>query len=41
MADGSLKPAIDQVFAFDELPAARAAMEADTQVGKIVVRMPD
>jgi NADPH2:quinone reductase len=40
-ADGSLKPLIDQVFDFDRLPAARAAMEADTMVGKIVVRMLD
>ena len=37
--NGSLRPLVDKVFAFDELPAALAFMESDTQVGKIVVRV--
>jgi len=32
-----MKPLIDQVFTFDQLPAARDAMESNAQVGKIVV----
>ena len=39
LEDGSLRPLVDRVFAFDELPAALAFMESDTQVGKIVVRV--
>lgn len=39
-ANGRLKPFVHRVYAFDDLPKARAAMEADTHVGKIVVRMP-
>ena len=37
--DGRLRPLIDRTFAFAELPAAIAFMEADAQVGKIVVRI--
>ena len=37
--DGRLRPVIDRTFAFAELPAALAFMEADGQVGKIVVRL--
>ena len=39
LADGRIVPVIDWVFAFDELPAAKAHMEASAMVGKIVVRM--
>ena len=35
---GKLKPLIDQVYDFKDLPAAKARMEADAQVGKLVVR---
>jgi NADPH:quinone reductase-like Zn-dependent oxidoreductase len=38
-ADGRLRPLVDRVFGFDELPAAIAFMESDAQVGKIVVRI--
>lgn len=38
-ANGSIKPLIDQVLPFDQLPAAREAMEKNTMVGKIVVKM--
>jgi len=37
LADGRLKPVVDKVFPFAELPAALAFMESDAQVGKIVV----
>jgi NADPH:quinone reductase-like Zn-dependent oxidoreductase len=39
-ADGRIKPLVDKVFAFDELPEAKAYMEADKHVGKIVLRLP-
>lgn len=38
-ATGTLRPLLDRVFPFDELPAARARMEANEHVGKIVVRL--
>jgi NADPH:quinone reductase-like Zn-dependent oxidoreductase len=37
-ADGRIRPVIDKVFPLDELPAAKAYMESDAQLGKIVVR---
>jgi NADPH:quinone reductase-like Zn-dependent oxidoreductase len=39
LADGRIKPLIDRVFRFEELPQAKAYMEADAHVGKIVVRV--
>jgi NADPH:quinone reductase-like Zn-dependent oxidoreductase len=36
---GRVRPLVDKVFAFDELPAAITFMESDGQVGKIVVRV--
>lgn len=39
LADGRIKPLIDRVYAFDELPQAKARMESNAQVGKIVVRV--
>ncbi len=39
-ADGSIKPLIDRTFGYEELPAAKAYMDANAQVGKIVIRMP-
>lgn len=38
-ADGRIAPGIDKVFPFDALPAAKAYMESNAQVGKIVVRV--
>lgn len=38
-ADGRVKPLIDRVFAFAELPAAKAHMESDAHVGKIVLKL--
>jgi NADPH:quinone reductase-like Zn-dependent oxidoreductase len=36
-ASGRIRPAIDKVFAFDELPAAKAHMESNRHLGKIVI----
>jgi NADPH2:quinone reductase len=36
-AEGRMRPLVDKVFGFAELPAARGYMESDAQVGKIVV----
>jgi NADPH:quinone reductase-like Zn-dependent oxidoreductase len=38
---GRLRPLVDRVFPFDQLPAALAFMESDAQVGKLVVRVMD
>lgn len=38
---GRVRPLVDKVFAFDELPQAIKFMESDGQVGKIVVRVTD
>jgi NADPH:quinone reductase len=38
-AAGKLKPLIDKVYDFKDLPAASARMQADAHVGKIVVRI--
>jgi NADPH:quinone reductase-like Zn-dependent oxidoreductase len=38
-ASGSLKPVIDRVYDFDDLPAAKARMEADAHLGKLVIRI--
>lgn len=38
-ADGRIVPLVDQVFAFDALPAAQQAMQANTHLGKIVLRV--
>ena len=39
-ASGKLKPLIDKVFPFGELPRAKDYMESDAQVGKLVVTGP-
>ena len=38
-ASGRLKPLVDRVYDFADLPKAKEAMEADAHVGKIVVRV--
>lgn len=38
-AQGLLRPLVDRVFPFDQMPAARAHMEANAHVGKIVVTL--
>jgi NADPH:quinone reductase-like Zn-dependent oxidoreductase len=37
LADGRIRPVVDKVFPLADLPAAKAYMESDAQVGKIVV----
>ena len=39
IAAGRIRPLIDRVFPFAELPAAKAMMESDAHLGKIAVRM--
>jgi len=39
IAAGKIRPVIDRVFPFSELPAAKAYMESNAHVGKIAVRM--
>jgi len=39
LADRRIVPVIDKVFGFDELPAAKAYVEANKQVGKVVVKI--
>jgi NADPH:quinone reductase-like Zn-dependent oxidoreductase len=41
IADGRITPLLDRVYAFDELPAAKAYMESNAHLGKIVLRVPD
>jgi NADPH:quinone reductase-like Zn-dependent oxidoreductase len=41
IADGRIKPLVDRTYSFDELPAAKAYMESNAHLGKIVVRMRD
>ena len=40
IADGRIRPAIDRGFTFERLDEARAHMEANRHLGKIVVAMP-
>ena len=39
LASGKLRPLVDKVFALEDMPRARAYMEANEQVGKIVLSM--
>ncbi|HEV8020557.1 MAG TPA: zinc-binding dehydrogenase [Candidatus Lustribacter sp.] len=39
IASGRIKPVVDRVFDFADLPAAKAFMESNAQVGKIAVRI--
>ena len=41
IADGRIRPLVDRVFAFDQLPAAQAHMEENRHLGKIVLRIAD
>lgn len=38
--EGKLRPVLDQVFDFEQLPQAKARMDANEHLGKIVVRGP-
>jgi len=39
IADGRIRPLVDRVFRFAELPQAKAYMDSDAQVGKIVLSL--
>jgi len=39
LVDGRITPLVDRVFAFSELPAAKAYMESNAMVGKIIVKI--
>jgi NADPH:quinone reductase-like Zn-dependent oxidoreductase len=39
IAEGRIRPVIDRVFTFSELPAAKDFMESNAHLGKIAVRM--
>jgi NADPH:quinone reductase-like Zn-dependent oxidoreductase len=39
IAAGGLKPIIDQVFAFDEAPAAYRHLQSARHFGKVVIRV--
>jgi NADPH:quinone reductase-like Zn-dependent oxidoreductase len=39
LADGRIRPLVDRVYGFDELPAAKARMDANEHIGKIVVKL--
>jgi len=41
VADGRIKPPVDRVFPLGELEAARAHMQADRHLGKIVLAIAD
>src|SRR5260221_4783927 len=40
IAAGKIKPLLDRLFPFAELPSPKAYMESNAQVGKIAVRIP-
>lgn len=40
IGDGRIRPLVDRVFPFEQLPAAKAYMESNAQVGKIIVSQP-
>ena len=40
VADGRIRPLVDRVFEFSDLPAAKAYMESNAHAGKIAVRIP-
>jgi hypothetical protein len=37
--DGRISPVVDRVFGFAELPDAQRSMEANTRLGKLVLRI--
>jgi NADPH:quinone reductase len=39
IASGAIKPVIDRVFPFDDLPAAKAYVETNRLIGKVVIRI--
>lgn len=41
LADGRIQPLVDRAFPFEQLAQARACMDANEHVGKLVLRLPD
>jgi NADPH:quinone reductase len=39
IASGRIVPVVDRVFAFDETPAAKAYVESNQLIGKVVIRI--
>jgi NADPH:quinone reductase-like Zn-dependent oxidoreductase len=39
LADGRIRPLVDRVYPFDQLPEAKARMDANQHVGKIIVKV--
>ena len=39
LADGRIVPVVDRVFPVNELPAAKAYVESDVLLGKVVVKV--
>lgn len=39
IADGRIRPLVDRVFAFDDLPAAQACMQTNQHLGKLVLQI--
>jgi NADPH2:quinone reductase len=40
LADGRIRPLVDRAFAFEQLPEAKACMDGNQHVGKLVLAMP-
>ena len=38
LTDGSIRPFVDKIFEFGDLPAAKAYMDENRHMGKIVLR---
>jgi NADPH2:quinone reductase len=39
LASGHLRPVIDKIFPFAELPQAKAYMESNAHLGKIILKL--
>ena len=39
LRDGTIKPMVDKVFAFNQLPEAKSYVESNAMVGKVVVKI--
>jgi NADPH:quinone reductase-like Zn-dependent oxidoreductase len=39
IAAGRIKPLVDHAYPFDQLPAARDAMESNRHTGKVVITL--
>ena len=40
LASGKIKPVIDRVFEFTEAPAAKAYVDTNQLLGKVIIRLP-